>query len=85
MCIEKRLLIIPYPDEVPGRAERSPGDVKPAGAGQELVGVFTGAKEVHEALELAGVLGANVGSLAKEVLRVLDATDEGVDARVAVA
>ena len=59
--------------------------MEPAGGGQELVGIFTGLEEVHEALELAGVLGANVGSLAKEVLRALDATDEGVDARVAVA
>ena len=59
--------------------------MEPAGGGQELVGVFTGAEEVHKFRELAGVLGANVGSLAKEVLRALDATDEGVDARVAVA
>ena len=50
-----------------------------------MVGQFVRLEEVHEALELAGVLGANVGSLAKEVLRALDATDEGVDARVAVA
>ena len=59
--------------------------MEPAGGGQELVGVFTGAEEVHKFRELAGVLGADVGSLAKEVLRVLDATDQGVDARVAVA
>ena len=44
-----------------------------------------GFQEVDQKLELAGVLGADVGSLAKEVLRVLDATDEGVDARVAEA
>ena len=79
------LFVISYPDEVPGRAERIPGDVKPAGGGQQLVGQFVRLEEVHEALELAGVLGANVGSLAKEVLRALDATDQGVDARVAVA
>ena len=66
-------------------AEGSPGDVKPAGAGQELVGVFTGAEEVDEALKLLGVFGADVGSLAKEVLRVANATDQGVDARVAEA
>ena len=66
-------------------AEGSPGDVKPAGGGQELVGVFTGAEEVNEALELLGVFGADVGSLAKEVLGIGDATDKGVDARVAVA
>ena len=67
------------------RGEGIPRDVEPAVASQELVGVLTGAKKVHEALELAGVLGANVGSLAKEVLRVANATDQGVDARVAEA
>ena len=50
-----------------------------------MVGQFVRLEEVHKALELAGVLGADVGSLAKEVLRALDATDQGVDARVAVA
>ena len=59
--------------------------MEPAGAGQELVGVFTGAKEVHKALELAGVLGADVGSLALQMLRVANATNEGVDTGVAVA
>jgi len=59
--------------------------VEPAGAGQELVGVFTGAKEVHEALELAGVLGADVGGLALQMLRVANATNEGVDTGVAEA
>ena len=59
--------------------------MEPAGAGEELVSQIVSLEEVHEALELAGVLGADVGSLAKEVLRTLDATDEGVDARVAVA
>jgi hypothetical protein len=54
--------------------------VEPAVAGQELVGVLTGAKEVDKALELLGVARADVGSLAKKVLRILDATDEGVDA-----
>ena len=68
-----------------GEGERVPGDVKPAGAGEELVSQIVSLEEVHEALELAGVLGANVGSLAKEVLRALDATDQGVDERVAVA
>ena len=68
-----------------GEGERVPGDVKPAGAGEELVSQIVSLEEVHEALELAGVLGADVGGLAKEVLRVLDTADQGVDARVAVA
>ena len=59
--------------------------MEPARGGQELVGVFTGAEEVYKFRELLRVTRANVGSLAKEVLRALDATDQGVDARVAVA
>jgi hypothetical protein len=66
-------------------AEGIPRDVEPAIAGQELVGIFTGFEEGDEALELLGVARADVGSLAKEVLGIGDATDKGVDARVAVA
>ena len=68
-----------------GRTEGSPGDVEPAGAGQELVGIFTIAEERDQTVELGGVLGADVGSLANEVLRVLDTANKGVDARVAEA
>jgi len=66
-------------------AEGIPRDVEPAGGGKELVGIFTGLEEGDEALELGGIFGANVGGLSKKVLRILDATDEGVDARVAEA
>ena len=59
--------------------------MEPAIAGQELVGIGAGAKEVDKALELLGVARADVSGLTKEVLRILDATDEGIDARVAVA
>ena len=59
--------------------------MEPAVAGEELVSQIVSLEEVHEALELAGVLGADVGSLTEEMLRVLDATNEGVDARVTVA
>ena len=79
------LLVVPNPNIMSRSAEGIPGDVEPAGGGQELVGIFTGLEEGDEALELLRVLGADVGSLAKEVLRVLDATDKGVDARVAEA
>ena len=65
--------------------KRSPRDVEPAGAGEQLVGQFVSLEEVHKALELAGVLGANVGSLALQMLRVANATDQGVDTGVAVA
>ena len=68
-----------------GRGEGVPGDVEPAGAGQELVGEGVCIQELNKALELGGVFGANVGSLAEEVLRVADTANEGVDAAVAEA
>ena len=68
-----------------GRGEGIPRDVEPAVAGKELVSIGVGAKEVDEVLELTRVLGADVGGLAREVLRVLDATDQSVDARVTEA
>jgi hypothetical protein len=70
---------------MPGCGEWIPGNVEPAGAGEELVSQIVSFEEVYEALELLGVFGADVGSLAKEVLGIGDATDKGVDARVAVA
>ena len=79
------LFVIPYLDVVPRCAEGVPRDVKPTCGGQELVSVRAGAKKVDKTLELLRVLGADVGSLALQVLRALNATDEGVDARVAVA
>ena len=59
--------------------------MKPAGAGEELVGVRIGAEEVHKFRELLRVTRADVGSLTEEMLRVANAADEGVDARVAEA
>ena len=73
------LLVVPYPDEVAGRGCGVPGDVEPAGAGQELVGLFTTAQEVDEALELPRVAGADIGGLAETMLGVFDATNESVD------
>ena len=65
--------------------EGVPGNVEPAAGSQELVGVLAAAEEVDQPLELRWVFGTDVGSLTQQVLRVADATDEGVDARVAVA
>ena len=59
--------------------------MEPAGAGEELVSQIVRLEKAHKIKELRWVLGANVGSLAKEVLRVLDAADQGVDARRAEA
>jgi hypothetical protein len=56
---------------VPGIGEGRPGDVEPAGTGQQLVGIVAGAEEVHQALELARVFGAGVGSLAALVPRLM--------------
>jgi len=50
-----------------------------------LVGEFVGFEEVYEALELVRVLGADVGSLAEQVLRVADTTHMAVDVLVAKA
>ena len=45
--------------------EGIPRDVEPARAGEQLVGVLTGLEEGDEALELGGILGADIGSLRK--------------------
>ena len=79
------LFVVPDPDIMSWLGEGFPRYVEPAGASQQLVGVRAGAEEVDQALELSGVFGADVGSLAQYVLRVLDASDESVNARVAEA
>ena len=77
--------VVPNSDVVAGGGEGRPGDVEPAGAGQQLVGIVAGAEEVHQALELARVFGADVGSLAEQVLRIADTTDLSVVGLVAIA
>ena len=62
------LFVVPEADEVAGGGEGRPGDVEPAGAGQQLVGIGAVAEEIDQALELARVLGADVGSLSEQVL-----------------
>jgi len=57
--------------------------VEPAGAGEELVGEGMGLQEADQLLELRGVLGADVGSLALQMLRAGDATHESVDTGIA--
>ena len=84
-CGESFSFVIPNADIVTGWTEGRPRDVEPAGAGEELVGMFTCLEERDEALELPRVLGANVGSLTVQVLGVLDAAHEGVDTAVAEA
>ena len=79
------LFIVPYSNIMFWGAEGIPRDVEPAGGGKELVGIFASFEEGDEALELGGILGADVGSLTKEVLGIGDATDKGVDTGVAEA
>ena len=68
-----------------GGGEGTPRDVEPTIAREELVCQFVSLEEVDESLELLRVLGANVGSLACEVLRVADAAHMAVDILVAEA
>ena len=66
-----------------GRAEGIPGDVEPARASQELVGVLAALQEDDEAPELLRVMWTDVGSAGQHVLRVLDAADKTIDLGVA--
>ena len=66
-----------------GRTEGRPGDVEPAGAGQELVGQGMMTQEVDQALELLRVLGADVGGAALLVLRATDTTHAPVHVGIA--
>ena len=58
--------------------EGVPGDVEPACAGQELVGVFPVLEELHKFGELRRIFRADIGSLTDEVLGVLHATNLAV-------
>jgi len=77
------LFVVPYTDLVSGLGEGTPRDVEPTIAREELVCQFVSLEEVDQAVELLRVLGAYVGSLACEVLRVADAAHMAVDILVA--
>ena len=62
-----------------GWGEGIPGDVEPASAGEELVGEGAGLEKFGQTLELGRVFRADVGSLAEEMLGVLDTADLAVD------
>ena len=49
--------------------------MEPAGAGEELVGVFPFLEEIHECRELCRIFRVDVGSLADEVLGAGDTTN----------
>ena len=64
---------------MPWRGEGGPGDVEPAGAGEELVGVLPVFEEVHEFCELRRIFRTDVGSLADQVLGVTNAPYSTID------
>ena len=72
--VTKKSFVITDADIVAGRGEGIPGNVQPARTRQQLVGVLPRSEEVHERLELRRVFRPDVGSLAKQVLRVLHTT-----------
>ena len=63
--------------------ERIPRDVKPTIAGQELVSIGTDLQELHQMLELGRIFRSDVGSLAKQVLRVRYSTYLAIDGIIA--
>ena len=77
--------VITYSDVVAGRRKGIPGDVEPAIASEQLVGVFADLQEFYEIPELRGVLRPDVGSLAEKVLGITDTPYLLVDFRIAEA
>ena len=67
------------------RGEGVPGDVKPGGARQQLVGKLPRFEEFHEPLELLRILRTDVGCLTAHVLGVLHPADVAVHGLVAEA
>ena len=64
------LLVVADADLAAGRAEGRPGNVEPARAREQLVGVLALLQEVDEALELLWVERPDIRGLADKVLRV---------------
>ena len=79
------LSVITDAEIVAGRTEGVPGDVEPAIAGEQLVGMFTDLQEFNEMRELRRIARPDVCGLAEEVLGVIDTTNQSVDARVTEA
>ena len=62
-----------------GLGEGVPRDMKPVGAGEELIGEVVTAEKVDKMLKLSRVFRADVGSLADEVLGITDTADFAID------
>ena len=69
---------MPDADVVAGAGEGGPGNVEPAVAGEQLVGVGVCPQERHEEVELCRVARTDVGCLTGEVLRILETSDPPV-------
>ena len=65
--------------------ERIPGNMEPGGCRKELVGEVVGLEEINKALELSRILGADIGGLTDEVLRVLYPAHLAIDGLVTEA
>ena len=68
-----------------GRGEGIPGDVEPAIAREQLVGVFADFQEFDELPELRWIFRTDVGSLAEKVLGITDTPYLLIDFRIAEA
>ena len=78
-------MVVPYSDVMPWGGEGVPGDVEPAVARKQLVGKLPRSEEFHELVEHPWVFGLDVGSLAQQVLRVLDSANHTVHDFIPVA
>ena len=77
--------VIPYTDIVAGWGERAPGDVEPAVAGEELVGMLTLLEEFHQTPEPSRIFRSDVSRLTDEVLGIVDTANKMVHPTVAEA
>ena len=73
------LFIISDADVVAGRREWIPGDVEPAGAGKELVGVLPFLEEIHERRKLGRIFRVDVCCLTDEMLGAGDTTNLAIN------
>lgn len=68
-----------------GSGEGIPEDVKPAGTGEQLVGLFADLQEFNEMPELRRVTRSDVGCLTYKVLRVRHSTHPAIDSLITEA
>ena len=79
------LFVIADVDIVAGLSKRIPGDVEPAVAGEELVGMLTLLEEFHQTPEPSRIFRSDVSRLTDEVLGIVDTANKMVHPTVAEA